>query len=235
MTMLSNRYSPEWFDLFASTAPPDQTEREVAFVDSVIAPAARVLDLACGLGRHAVPLRSRGHRVVGLDGDYTALRAARQRTPEIGWVQADMRDIPFRPGSFDAVVSLWQSFGYFDAETNAAVLRQTRDLLRRDGILVIDLYHREFFEQHQGERRSERQGTTVVERKRVRDGRLHLNLAYEQTGGGDEFDWQLFSPEEFSTFARRCGLRVRAACSRFDLNSEPTARLPRVQYVLGVA
>jgi SAM-dependent methyltransferase len=147
-------------------------------------------------------------------------------------VQADLRALPFRPGSFDAVVSLWQSFGYFDESGNTAALRQIRDLLRPPGVLVMDLYHSRFFERLQGERRSERKGTIVVERKTFEGGRLRVRLDYGRTGGGDEFDWQVFSPEEFSAFAGGCGLRVRSACSRFDLRSAPSAGVPRVQYVL---
>jgi SAM-dependent methyltransferase len=229
--MSTNAYSPEWFDLFAEV-PREQTEREAAFVDSLLPPAARVLDLACGPGRHAVLLQARGHHVVGLDRSHAALGAARKRAPGASWVRADLRALPLRVGSFDAVLSLWQSFGYFDEEGNRDALRRIRDLLRADGALIMDLYHGGFFEQCQGQRRFERKGTPVLERKTLARGRLRVDLEYGRTGGGDRFDWQVFTPGEFSAFVGGCGLRIRSVCTDFDLTRAPTPRLPRVQYVL---
>lgn len=230
--MTSNAYSREWFEIFAAAAPPEQTEREVEMVSALLPPASRLLDAACGLGRHAVRLRARGHRVVGMDRDGAVLEAARRASAAVEWVRADLRRPPFRAGSFDAVLSLWQSFGYFDAAGNAAVLRALGELLAPEGVLVMDLYHRAFFERNQGERASKRGGVDVVERRTVRDGRLSVELVYRPSGGGDRFDWQLFTPREMRELAGACGLRVAHACSGFDLARAPSEEVPRVQYVL---
>ncbi len=71
----------------------------------LIRPAGRVLDLACGQGRHARALRDAGWRVVALDRDEQALRAL-ESEPGIEVVHADVEAAawPFAPRSFDGIV-----------------------------------------------------------------------------------------------------------------------------------
>jgi SAM-dependent methyltransferase len=72
---------------------------------ALIRPGGRVLDVACGHGRHLRYLSSLGFSVVGVDRDEEALRAL----GEIGGVEVRVSDIesgswPFAPGEFDGVV-----------------------------------------------------------------------------------------------------------------------------------
>lgn len=84
-----------------------------------LAPGARILDLACGQGRHAIPLAQHGYRVTGLDLSEPSLTFAREAAAEAGakidFVQADMREIPFAD-EFDAVVNIFTAFGYLESE-----------------------------------------------------------------------------------------------------------------------
>jgi len=64
----------------------------------------RVLDLGCGTGRN-LPLFSAAIRAVGLDPCLETLRAARRRSPDTPLVRAVAERLPFRPGTFDTVVS----------------------------------------------------------------------------------------------------------------------------------
>ena len=64
----------------------------------------RVLDLGCGTGRN-LPLFSAAIRAVGLDPCLETLRAARRRSPATPLVLAVAERLPFRPGTFDTVVS----------------------------------------------------------------------------------------------------------------------------------
>jgi SAM-dependent methyltransferase len=64
-----------------------------------------VLDLGCGEGRFARMLGARGAQVTGLDITGPLLRAARERSPGLALVRATAERLPFRPASFDLVVS----------------------------------------------------------------------------------------------------------------------------------
>ncbi|MBI4701248.1 MAG: methyltransferase domain-containing protein [Deltaproteobacteria bacterium] len=103
---------------------------------------ARLLDLGCGTGRHAVALALLGHHVTGVDLSPALLARAqglaRQHGAALDLVRRDMRDLAGL-GPFDACVCLYTVLGYFDDEGNAAVLRAVREVLAPGGALVLDI------------------------------------------------------------------------------------------------
>jgi SAM-dependent methyltransferase len=229
-----NEYSQRWIDTFLRTQDPDQTAREIAFLQHQL-PLPRyrqILDVCCGAGRHSVALRSLGYDVTGIDRDPTLIEVARAACPTGEFLAMDMRDLNrLMPRRFDAVICLWQSFGHFDSTANDAFLQQVSELLTADGRFILDIYHREFFEAHQGTRAFDRNGTKVTETKRVIDGRLHVQLRYED-GAGDQFDWELFTPADLSIRAGQAGFRIVSAISGFDPTVGASADTPRMQIVL---
>ena len=97
-----------------------------------------VLDLGCGAGRHTKVLFERGW-TVGLDLSMALLKVARRESPGAPYVRADMRELPFADDSFDLVVNLFTSFGYFeDDREHARVLSRVCAVTRHGGTFVID-------------------------------------------------------------------------------------------------
>jgi SAM-dependent methyltransferase len=97
-----------------------------------------VLDLACGAGRHTRILEERWW-TVGLDLSMSLLKIARRETTDSPYVRADMREIPFAMDSFDLVVNLFTSFGYFDDDReHVRVLECVGAAMKSGGTLVID-------------------------------------------------------------------------------------------------
>jgi SAM-dependent methyltransferase len=129
-------YSATWFETFMETIEASQSDREVRFILEQLGEARRVLDVPCGLGRHARRLHGAGRRVVGIDRDEAVLARARASEPEVAWIQADMSALPIATEAFDAVICMWQSFGHLDDGANAGVLRRLRGTLRPGGVLV---------------------------------------------------------------------------------------------------
>ena len=97
-----------------------------------------VLDLGCGTGRHTRVLRERWW-TVGLDLSMALLRIARVESPDAPYIRADMRELSFADESFDLVVNLFTSFGYFeDDREHERVLSCVCASMKRGGTLVID-------------------------------------------------------------------------------------------------
>lgn len=134
----------EWFgeDYLRIYQHRDETEAE-RVVDLIARFVAgreirAVLDLGCGAGRHSRLLCERWW-TVGLDLSPALLKIAKREMPDAPYVRADMRELPFAADSFDLVVNLFTSFGYFeDDRENQRVLVCVHDSLRSGGILVID-------------------------------------------------------------------------------------------------
>src|SRR2546427_2909985 len=117
-----------------------EAERAVGLIlDRVgFAPGWRVLDVACGAGRHARAFEAAGARCAGLDLSAALLRVA-QSVTAAPLIRADMRALPVRPGSMDLTVNLFTSFGYFERDAeHAAALHEMVATVRPRGWFVID-------------------------------------------------------------------------------------------------
>jgi len=116
-TFFDRRYYGDTLDLLEE----ERTLKEVDFVLSALQlrPGAKILDLCCGVGRHALEFAARGYSVTGLDYTVEYLDRARAKAEDAGLdlklVRADMRRIPAGI-KYDAVVNLFTSFGYFDSD-----------------------------------------------------------------------------------------------------------------------
>lgn len=101
-----------------------------------------VLDAPCGHGRITNRLAARGFRVTGVDASSLFLDEARVAGTSATYVLGDLRDLPV-DGPFDAVISWFTSFGYFDDEGNRQVLSEYRRVLRNGGRLLIEMHNRD--------------------------------------------------------------------------------------------
>ncbi len=101
---------------------------------------ARVLDVACGQGRHAHLLAEAGFDVDGVDFSADLLKAARARGTgtHLRYTEGDMRKLPTRwTGRFDAVVNLFTSFGFFlTPSDDLRAMREMARVLAPEGVLV---------------------------------------------------------------------------------------------------
>lgn len=138
-------FAPMMFTEERWAAAPDEVDAILRLVN--LTPGATILDLGCGVGRHALELARRGYRVTGIDRTAAYLAEAQKRARKEGlpdaFLAADMRDFA-RPAAFDVVLSLYTSFGYFeDAADNRKVLVNVARSLKPEGCLVLQLMGKE--------------------------------------------------------------------------------------------
>ena len=108
-------------------------------------PEHRILDLCCGQGRHSLELARRGFRnVEGLDRSRYLIKkaraSARKENAGIRFREGDARKLPYAADSFDTVMILGNSFGYFETvKEDMKVLQEVLRILKPWGTLVIDV------------------------------------------------------------------------------------------------
>jgi len=106
----------------------------------------KILDLACGFGRHTNRLAALGHSITGVDYMPGFLALAREKAAEMGvqvdYRQGDMRQISFYE-EFDRVLLLFTSFGYFIDDENERVIKNMASALKPGGYLLFDIQNRD--------------------------------------------------------------------------------------------
>lgn len=117
------------------------------FINNLIAcinprPGARLLDIACGRGRHAVYLNKKGYRVTAFDLSVQNIRFARKfENDALHFFVHDMRMLYYN-NYFDAAFNLFTSFGYFTTEEeHISSLQGFNRALKPGGLLVLDYFN----------------------------------------------------------------------------------------------
>lgn len=138
-------------DVWRQATPPEQTRAEVDFLERTLALArgARLLDVACGLGRHSLELAARGHSPTGIDASREALERARgeaaARGLRVDFMQLDLRRLDaataaggVAAGPFDGAFALGNSFGYIEPAATAGYLAGVARALKPGARFVLD-------------------------------------------------------------------------------------------------
>jgi SAM-dependent methyltransferase len=126
----------------------EQISRQVDFMQASLAvtKGTAVLDVGCGLGQHALEFARRGCLVVALDLALPmitrAAEDAQQENLRINFLHKDIRDIGFE-GTFDAVICVGTTFGFFDDEQNREVLGRLANALKPGGRLLLEVVNRD--------------------------------------------------------------------------------------------
>ena len=140
-----NNWFASWFDTpYYHILYKDRNYREAQlFMDNLtqylnLPEKAKVLDLACGKGRHAIYLSQLGFDVLGVDLSENSIAEAKKNTNDnLHFRVHDMRK-PFDQ-KFDAIFNLFTSFGYFENDAdNLTTLISIRESLSEYGFAVID-------------------------------------------------------------------------------------------------
>ena len=222
-------FDDDYLKLYAPRLTPERTRAEADFIarELGLAPGERVLDLACGVGRHAVAMAARGHRVTGFDfnAHYLELgsRAASAAGVAVTWTQGDMRAFAFDP-PFDAAYSYFTSFGYYSDEENERVLANVAGTLRPGGRFLIEVADRDYMLTHPLTRGwTQRDDGALIMEENTLDlvtSRVTSRQILIEPGAGSrvtkQYDLRVYTCAELSALMRRNGLHPLRAFGGSD-------------------
>lgn len=132
---------------------PEETVEEIEFIIRSLGlkKDSMILDLCCGQGRHSIPLASMGYKVIGLDASEILIDLARESvnasseskiySSNVCFIRGDMKCLPIRENSFDAVINMFTSFGFFDDAGNMEVLKYVSAALKPGGKFLLDYWN----------------------------------------------------------------------------------------------
>jgi SAM-dependent methyltransferase len=151
---------PAWFENWFNSAYYHQLyfkrddDEAAAFIrlllNHIQPPAdARMLDVACGKGRHSRMLAAAGYDVTGIDLAAESIAAANEFAHEhLHFFEHDMR-LPFHIQYFHYAFNFFTSFGYFKTEReNNNAIRSIAQSIVPNGYFIIDYLNVHFAEDH---------------------------------------------------------------------------------------
>lgn len=191
--------------------PPERWDSAAASVDDLVAllnisPPAAVLDLCSGPGRYSIPLAQHGFRVTSVDRTELYLNQLRSRRQELSLmidiVTSDMRDF-VREDSFDAVLNIFTSFGYFeDPADDRRVLENIYASLKPGGKLFLETASRDWIVANfQARDWQERAGAFLLDERELIDDCTRIRSRWIIPAGDQterwEFTLRLYSVLDF--------------------------------------
>jgi SAM-dependent methyltransferase len=189
-----------------------QVENIIKLLD--IKQGAKILDLCCGIGRHSIEFSRQGFEVTGVDRTKTYLeKAASQAQSEglnIEFVNEDMR-VFCQPDTFDLVVNLFTSFGYFESpEDDRKVVENVYASLKSGGKFLIDMQGKEITARDFRERDwNEVDGNIILEERKILDnwGKVENRWIFfkKETRIENKIVLRLYSAVELSSLLKQCG------------------------------
>jgi SAM-dependent methyltransferase len=236
---------PEWFASWFDSEHyhrlyAHRSDDEAArFIDRLVerrhlVPGARVLDLGCGTGRHARRLAANGFDVVGLDLSAESLRVARHsESSRLRFIRQDMR-LPFLTGTFDHVLNLFTSFGYFDDPADqVTVIHNIAAALKPGGSLVLDYLNVRHALAHLRPRETVERGDATYRIRRWADaGHIFKRVEIDDRLGCGPIEFtervsRLGLPD-FRFMFELCGMHVAATYGDYDLTPFDERESPRL-------
>lgn len=187
-----------------------------------IEPSDFVLDLCCGAGRHSIALAKAGFHIVGADLSTFLLKKAVEasRGLAIPFVQTDMRKLPFMDQSYDVVLSLFTSFGYFERdEENIGVLREMARVLVDGGQFCIDYLNPSVLQERLVPTSTREVGEIRIIENRSLDAdfvckEIVIQEGSEERRYGEKV--KLYSQDQLTEMLRQVGLDVLTVSGSFD-------------------
>lgn len=221
----------------------DEKEAET-FIKKLIGhlqPAAgsRMLDVACGKGRHSKILASMGYDVTGIDLSFSSIAIAKESEKEnLSFYVHDMR-LPFWVNYYDYAFNFFTSFGYFKTrrEHDDAV-RSIAKSLRPNGVFVVDYLNVHYAEEHLVHNEMKKIGETTYDIHRW-DDETHFHKKITVT------DPSLSAPiihtekvakftlGDFTDMMSFQGLQVKEVFGDYDLGHYDVRKTPRLIVVAG--
>ena len=170
---------------------------------------AKILDLACGKGRHSIYLSTLGYNVTGADiSENSIAEASKSAKQNLKFIRHDMRE-PFAE-QYDAVFNLFTSFGYFDDDAdNLKTLVAIKESLTETGFAVIDFMNVEkVIKTLVPEEVKEVGGITFNIKRHFIDDHIYKEIRFEDKGQQFHFTEKVraFTLEAFEELMDQAGI-----------------------------
>jgi len=199
---------------------------------------SKILDAACGKGRHSAFLSSNGFEVTGFDLASESIAEAKNNYSDLPHLEFFVHDIrtPFRENYFDYVFNLFTSFGYFETDQeNLDTIQSLAQNLKSTGTLVIDFFNAQKISQFLPIKEQKTiDGITFFIEKSLQGRFIVKDIRFEHEAKSYHFQERVMaiSQEDFRSYFTDSKLSVEACLGNYKLESFDISTSERMIWVL---
>lgn len=154
---------------------------------------SKVLDAACGAGRHSIIMAQKKFNVAAFDFSIPLLKAAAEESKtfnlDIKYFNCDLRFVPLKV-KFNLILNLFTSFGYFISDDeNFSFINSSYKMLEENGYFVFDYFNSEYIRNNFiTENEKTINGLKIMEKRSVSNNRIIKNISIEKDGVFNNFE-----------------------------------------------
>ena len=198
------------------------------FIDNLIdflnpPPHSKMLDLACGKGRHSVFLAEKGFDIIGVDLSEESIQEAKTfEHNRLKFETFDMR-LPFRVDYFDYVFNIFTSFGYFKNDLDHInTLKNISIDLKQNGIFVMDFFNSNYVLNHLvTHQKSHKQDIDFDIHKNFENGFIHKTITFDYQNQSYRFAEHVraFTLQDFEQLFQTANLEITHRFGNYKLDN----------------
>jgi len=181
----------------------------------------KIMDLACGKGRHSKYLNKLGYDVTGVDLSPNSIAYAKKyENTSLSFAVHDMC-LPY-PDRFDAVLNLFTSFGYFETENdNIRTIKAIKEELKPNGFGVIDFLNSSYLKNHLVKENTKTvEGITFHIKRKIENGYIVKTISFKDAGKNYEFAEKVkaLTLEDFKAYFESANVQLTHCFGDYNLN-----------------
>ena len=209
-----NWFNSPYYHILYNNRNDDEAEFFIDNLCSFLKPPgnSRLLDIACGRGRHSVYLNKKGYDVTGIDLSTASIKYAKQyENDKLHFNVHDMRYL-FYINYYNIAFNLFTSFGYFESEKDHVnSLKTFRKSLTKDGLLVLDFFNSEKIIKHLNHQEIKHvDGIDFHINKTVADRKIIKSIVFEHKDKEFAFkeEVEAFTYPDFERMFKKSGFQI---------------------------
>ena len=197
---------------------------------------SKMLDIACGEGRHSIQLASKGFVVTGIDISALSISQAKKSEKDnLQFYVHDMR-LPFCFNYYDFAFNCFTSFGYFaHNRDHEQAAKSFAGNLKRKGTLIVDYLNKNYSLQHLVPAETiVREGITFSIKRRMTETHFLKEISFSDFNGKQRIYQErvaAFSIENFKEIFSKAGLEMENVFGDYQLNKYCDNDSPRLVMV----
>ena len=194
------------------------------FIDNIVEyldlkKGSKILDLACGIGRHSIYLDKIGFKVVGTDKSPNNIKKAKaSKNQSLSFLQMEMIDDTNH--KYDVIFNLFTSFGYVNHDYNLKTIKNIERQLKDDGTVIVDFMNTLFVKNNLVIEETKVIDDLSFKIKRKSDGKY----IYKEIKFQDKKDYFYqekvmdLSRKDFEDYLKRYNLKIIKTFGDYNLN-----------------